>query len=696
MLRHYLIIHFINVDRSWFNVHLITMKVIPPKAKHFFRPPPRRFVDAGPVDLDPAVSWIGGDRLFSSKFNACYIDREKSVFIEQTSFLKACFLRRNWMETNYFAIGEIGFGTGLNFSIISNLWKRMAPAHVRLHYVAVERYPLNVDLISKFLRKFSNLETEFQELVNVYPPIHVGFNRVWLHSGKIVLTLIFGPIVEGLSEVEGQMDAWIMNDFSREKSPDMWSSEVFTLIGRLSKLGSRLKSVHSDSYILSELNRVGFEIAELNSNGSNRKILIGDLRKTVVEKQIPPWFRPPVVIGEKGTTGIIGAGIAGCAIARALISRGRNVILIDQRDKVAQEASGIPGALISPSIGSQANELSNFYDRAYRMVLASMNELGNNWRSRGVFKVLENHTVDRRIYSLSQRMNLWAGAALGLTRKEASDLIGIEISSSGIWFGDAGVVEPADYIAKKIDGVEFLANKMVGEILIDGDGWSINDISGNQILWVDNVVVAASQNSICFGVTKHLPLTGVMGQLSILPETPSSSRLSAAVLGGSYLIPASSGTHIIGSTHIRGSFDNSIWPLPVTSEDHAKNFKGLVPEIQCLFSDADKSGWSGYAGVRATTSDRLPIVGPVAEPESFRTDFSRLRHGPKGQFPKLPVYQPGLYIIAGLGSRGFLTADVSAEILACQMLGEPWPVERNIALSLSPSRFLFRQLRADK
>ena len=49
--------------------------------------------------------------------------------------------------------------------------------------------------------------------------------------------------------------------------------------------------------------------------------------------------------------------------------------------------------------------------------------------------------------------------------------------------------------------------------------------------------------------------------------------------------------------------------------------------------------------------------------------------------------------MTGLGSRGIMTAVLAAELMVSQMLGEPWPVERRVALALSPSRFLVRRLR---
>jgi tRNA 5-methylaminomethyl-2-thiouridine biosynthesis bifunctional protein len=55
--------------------------------------------------------------------------------------------------------------------------------------------------------------------------------------------------------------------------------------------------------------------------------------------------------------------------------------------------------------------------------------------------------------------------------------------------------------------------------------------------------------------------------------------------------------------------------------------------------------------------------------------------------------QPGLYGAFGLGSRGLVLAPLAAELIAAQIEGEPWPVERALAAALDPARFLLQRLR---
>ena len=51
---------------------------------------------------------------------------------------------------------------------------------------------------------------------------------------------------------------------------------------------------------------------------------------------------------------------------------------------------------------------------------------------------------------------------------------------------------------------------------------------------------------------------------------------------------------------------------------------------------------------------------------------------------------PGLFVLAGLGSRGLTAAPLAAEILASEIMGEPSPVPRYLQQALSPARFLKR------
>jgi tRNA 5-methylaminomethyl-2-thiouridine biosynthesis bifunctional protein len=66
---------------------------------------------------------------------------------------------------------------------------------------------------------------------------------------------------------------------------------------------------------------------------------------------------------------------------------------------------------------------------------------------------------------------------------------------------------------------------------------------------------------------------------------------------------------------------------------------------------------------RAVTPDRLPVVGKLGE---------------------------GVYGAFAYGSRGLVWAALAAELIACELEGEPLPLEGKLADALHPQRFARR------
>ena len=313
-----------------------------------------------------------------------------------------------------------------------------------------------------------------------------------------------------------------------------------------------------------------------------------------------------------------------------------------------------------------------------------------------MLKIKPKQMVARQIDSLIRRKNLWDDAAIEVTAAEIQSKTNINCSGHGLWFAEAGTLSPVEYLLKLMNGQQLIKNQKVAQIEFLNDEWILYSERKREISRLDVLIITAALGSNTFACTRHIPLIGLGGQLSLANPTSQSLALRATILGQSYITPACGNMHAVGSTHIRGNQIYDSIAFNPTKEGHWQNYKNLEPAIQTLLGKDDICNWKGYTGVRAATPDRLPCVGPVVDPQVFREDFSRLRHGPQGRFPVAPKYQPNLFVSTGLGSRGFLTAELSSEILVSQMLGEPWPVERAVALSLSPSRFLYRELRSHK
>ena len=144
--------------------------------------------------------------------------------------------------------------------------------------------------------------------------------------------------------------------------------------------------------------------------------------------------------------------------------------------------------------------------------------------------------------------------------------------------------------------------------------------------------------------------------MTFLP--PSATRtLDMIVSGSGYVAPLPDGGHVVGATY--GHDDTG---EDVRAADHRENLARAGKMLPGFVDDVDPATLTGMVGFRATVPDRLPIIGATLI--------------------------PGVWVAAGLGSRGLLWAPIGAELIASRLEGEPSPLPRDLAGAISPRRFL--------
>lgn len=116
----------------------------------------------------------------------------------------------------------------------------------------------------------------------------------------------------------------------------------------------------------------------------------------------------------------------------------------------------------------------------------------------------------------------------------------------------------------------------------------------------------------------------------------------------------------------------------------------------------------GRRSIRATTPDRLPLAGPLLHKEAYCRSHFQMDHRnrlyqsqsqdasskrPTADFDYTSSLFPATWVLTGMGSRGLMTGPILGELLMSQILGEPWPVPRSVALGVHPARYLLRMMR---
>jgi len=337
--------------------------------------------------LEPArLAWRDGAP-YSEPFADIYYHPADGRREVEHVFIAGNRLRERWAASGRedFAIGETGFGTGLNFLVAAELWLALVPAPAVLHYLSVEKHPLlRADLAQVLVRRGDDSGLA-AELLAIYPPPLPGGHRLPLAGGRIQLTLLFGDAAEQLAaarcaqqpgfeaDASRGIDAWFLDGFAPARNPGMWTAELFAQLAALSRPGTSFATFTAAGAVRRGLAAAGFTVERAAGHGAKREMLRG--------RYAPPPTAELAVIGSKpnsrrdrgGETpwdlgaghhrggpkiaAVVGAGIAGCTSARALAERGWQVRVFD-RDGIAAGASGNPQGIVYPRLAAADSAFS--------------------------------------------------------------------------------------------------------------------------------------------------------------------------------------------------------------------------------------------------------------------------------------------------------------------------------------------------
>lgn len=419
------------------------------------------------------------------------------------------------------------------------------------------------------------------------------------------------------------------------------------------------------------------------------------LSYTVKDK---PWFinKPHPT----NTAIIIGAGLAGCQSAYALAKRGIQVTLIDREADIATQASGNLSGVIYPKFSAHKTPQSAFYTEAFVHATQHIPKIlgashPNTWQACGVLTL--NHT-DKQTQLHQALANtptpFWPEDTFrAVTANEASELAGIELNTGGLFFPNAGWVNPKALCSALIDSPEVQQHITV---LKNTDALSLNRINdtwhvhatGNT-LTADAVVIANAQDALIFEHTQTLKIKNIRGQISHLLARD--QRLKTVICHQGYVNPAVDGVYSLGASfNLRDDEKN------LRQSDHDTNLNNIREYLPSLMDDLDVDAHTlenGRVCFRCQANDYLPIIGPVADIEQYRKDYALALSGQK--HIKLPAgtSHPNLFVNVAHGSRGISHTGLSAEILSHYMTGVPSPVEDSVLHAVHPARFIVRDLK---
>ncbi|MDQ7017118.1 MAG: bifunctional tRNA (5-methylaminomethyl-2-thiouridine)(34)-methyltransferase MnmD/FAD-dependent 5-carboxymethylaminomethyl-2-thiouridine(34) oxidoreductase MnmC [Gammaproteobacteria bacterium] len=646
------------------------------------------------LEVKPALlEWSDNDP-FSIKGEDCYYAHGSGLAESKYVFLQHNNVPQAWLGQDQFTVLETGFGTGLNFLATWQLWSQTADKGARLHFISVEKAPLSRAHVQKALAPWSELAPFSAALLDSYPTVLVdGYHRLDFSNG-VTLTLLLGEVSEVLPSLVAQADVCYLDGFNPAKNPSMWRPETLVLVAEKLKLGATFATFTAAGNVRRALTAVGFEVKKAKGFGKKREMLFGRLLKKPAQKKSAPWFDlPPRQLAT--SVAVIGAGIAGVAVAAALADRGYAVTLFEAQAELAAGASGNPQAVVLPALTADESLYGRFYRAAFlhtqkRLEALQQKEPKMAWQGCGVVQLAFNQRLLKRQRAVAAHYQNQPSLCRAVSAAEIERLSGVSVSHSGLFYPLAGYLDPTELckaLLAEAKPIERIFNCPVEKIERKKDQWQLQQKNSEQVYQADLLVLASGAELKNVAQAGYLELTPARGQLTHIPATTESENLACVLCHEGYLLPRVGGQHLIGATY--SSEDLS---LDLLAEDQQKNWQMLqryLPDVM----GAQPEALSGRVALRGTTPDQLPLVGGLLEPEEFNEVYDDLCHGRSGEKYSMPPYEKGLYVLAGLGSRGLSSALLSAELLACQMSGEPLPLEKALLDGLNPNRFLVRKLK---
>lgn len=634
------------------------------------------------------VSETFGDVYFSKLGG---LEESMHVFLQGNALFDRWRSRFSNNEGGHFTIAETGFGTGLNFLITAKEWtERVKKGH--LSFYSCEKFPLLRGDFERVASNWPTLQPFARELARRYPLPVAGMHPICFPEWRITLNLYLGDVTEFLEGLVPSIDAWFCDGFTPARNPDMWAPRVAQRIYETTSDDGTFATFTVARSVKDSFKQSGFTLEKRDGFGRKREMLVG--RKVSSGELTPPRSSPFLLLPQlpfPRSVAVIGAGLAGCAIAKELSLRNVRVTLFEKSDDICNGASGNPVGIYMPYLAAKETEISAYALSALafleRMLDTHPERDRIAYARTGVARVLPSIEHIERLLEGARVRGFEQALLDPWTDNPFKNAVGFDVDGPSVRLKPAGWLVPRSLADADLEVAR--ASRTGFELKFncptDAIERAFNDPQ------YDAVVVAAAWESVSFPGYENMPLAPLRGQIAWLDPCALSEYRGIPVAHDGTLARAPDGRLCIGASFEQKRRDLTIDPA-VTD--------GLIQALESLTGQKIPRDFAAGARVsfRAVTADKLPIVGPIVDHELYRRRYHRLLVG-KNRAREAPFAEgrgallPGRYVLSGFGSRGICYIPLAAHTLTQMIVGEPLSLPRATLERLHPVRFLARELR---
>ena len=525
----------------------------------------------------------------------------------------------------------------MNFLITCKVWLENTKPESVLNFFSFDKYLFRLEDFQKIISINSELNEYCQELEAFYPKNINGVQRIPLFSGRVILNLIIGDIIETRDYLKSlsSIDAWYLDGFSPPKNPELWSEELLREVHSSCHSNTTFSTYTSSGLVKNNLTRAGFSFSKVDGFSNKRHMLVGDAKTDTKRNETI-----------RGKVAVIGSGIAGCSLSYALAKRGLKVDLFEKYESICSGASDHELLVTYPKLSAHDTPYGRFNLQSFVYATRFYDQLNSEgWNKTGVMVL--NHDADSNKKNKSLLEKRSDGLIFkNLNEKEVSSKAGIELNYQGLLYEDAGYIFPKEICKALINSpnINLFTSAKIENLKID---------EGLASFKIDKEIHEYEYICLCTGsdTDSLIHLDGFSkkrGQVSHIESNEILNNIKLPICAKGYLSPKKGDIHIVGSSY------SNLEHLKLNEEEHLDNLEKLK-----IITKQPTSVNSGKAGFRAVAKDHMPIVGQIN----------------------------GVFLNTCHGSRASVSAPISAEIIASLITGTAPPLEKRELKALSPLRF---------
>jgi tRNA 5-methylaminomethyl-2-thiouridine biosynthesis bifunctional protein len=596
-------------------------------------------------------------------------------------FMAGNGLPQRWAGRAHFVILETGFGLGHNFLATWAAWRDDPARCDHLWFVSIDKHPPSLSDLRR-VHESSPEPALARELTSAWPPLTPDLHRRDFAHGRVHLLLALGDVATWLPQCVAAVDAIYLDGFAPAKNPSMWQPALLKHLGRLAADGATAATWSSARLVRDALAGANFDVQRRAGFDGKRDMLCA---------VHAPRHRAPRPAGRRygnaaGRIAIVGAGLAGAAMAFALARLGIGSLVLEAASSLDGGNAGQPAGLLHGVVHGDDSPHTRWFRAAALHAHAALAPWLADHRVHGSLSGLlriERALELQRMHALLAAQGLPPDYVQALGPAAASERAGCTVDAPAWLYADGGWIDPPSLVRAWLDDphIELHTNTRVQRIeQAASNGWRVFDDGARCLADVDHLVLANGDGAAALLPDAHWPLQRSRGQVTLLRAAPH-WRPALPLAGDGYAIALPDGGLLCGAT--RDVDDDS---AELRDADHRRNLDALQ-RLSGRAWPAASADLGGRVGWRLHARDRLPLIGGVALPAGERAGASRQDQ------PRFIARRPGLHVLAAFGSRGLTQATLAAELLAAMITGTPAPVGATLLDAVDAARFDARAAR---